>query len=142
MESVTTKGRFVLPGSTVTSAYTHIESLARISRSLNSTPGTPLTFNLKIEFVPPANFMLEILILLLCLLYILNFRVLDPTVVNTVSKNRVSVSKDTASLVFVVMLSFLQANKAKIQSVNIATICLITGAKVTSKTALNCIYYL
>lgn len=119
-----------------------MESLARISRSLNSTPGTPLTFNLKIEFVPPANLMLDILILLLWWLYILNFRVLDPTVVNTVSKNRVSVSKDTASLVFVVMLSFLQANKAKIQSVNIATICLNTGAKVTSKTALNCIYYL
>ena len=79
-----------------------MESLALISRSLNSTPGTPLTFNLKMEFVPPANLMLDILILLLCLLYILNFRVLDPTVVNTVSKNRVSVSKDTVSLVLIV----------------------------------------
>ena len=94
------------------------------------------------EFVPPANLMLDILILLLCLLYILNFRVLDPTVVNTVSKNRVSVLKDTVSLLLIVKWSFLQANKAKIQNMDIVDICLNTETKVTSKTVLNCIYYL
>ncbi len=68
IESVTTKGRFVFPGSTVTSAYTHMESLALISRSLNSIPGIPFTFNLNIELEPPANFRFDIFILLLCLL--------------------------------------------------------------------------
>ncbi|MBI34735.1 MAG: hypothetical protein CMP67_05150 [Flavobacteriales bacterium] len=58
------------------------------------------------------------------------------------SKNKVSVSKDMESLEFVVKLSFVQANKARIQSIDIATVCLNTEDKVTSKTALNCIYYL
>tara|TARA_B100000963_G_scaffold301360_1_gene274003 strand:+ start:36 stop:380 length:345 start_codon:yes stop_codon:yes gene_type:complete len=114
-----------------------MESFARISRLLNSIPGTPLTFNLKIEFVPPANLILDILMLLLWWLYILNFRVLEPTVVNTVSKKRVSLSNDTVSHELVVKISFLQANKANIQIMDIEAVCLNTSAKVTSKTACN-----
>jgi len=114
MESVMMNGVVVLLGSTVTSAKINILSLAAISTLVIERVDLPLIFNLKCDALPLAKAMDEIFIFWLWLLYTINWRVLEPTVVKTVSNKTVSPEKANLAELSVNKTSFLQEKRVVI----------------------------
>ena len=112
-ESLIIKGLRSEVGSTVTSTNTYMLSPAASSTSSWENDGIPSMFILNWEDSPPERSILLTLIFFGCGLMSLKNAVVEPTLLKTVSKERVSVLKLSLSEVSVVKLSFLQDNKLR-----------------------------